>query len=115
MGGSTNWKLVISVKSDKSEVTLRYSNYNELPIMSIDFLLAFTQAGLDMDVFMELPLGMGFYVNRVEWGIKLNKSLYGINKASGNWFNPLKNGLERSFYHRSQVEAFVFYGIESVV
>ena len=87
----------------------------ELPIMSIDFLLAFTQAGLDMDVFMELPLGMGFYVNRVEWGIKLNKSLYGINKASGNWFNPLKNGLERSFYHRSQVESCVFYKKELVV
>ena len=36
---------------------------HELPSRSIDFVLAFTQAELDVDVFMELPLGMGVCVN----------------------------------------------------
>ena len=56
----------------------------ELPSISIDFLLAFPQAELDVDVFMEIPLGMVVHVNRGERFLNLNKSLYGLNKTSAN-------------------------------
>ena len=45
---------------------------------SIDFVLEFTKVDLGVDVFMGLPLGMVVDKNRVEWFLKLKKSLYGI-------------------------------------
>ena len=56
----------------------------ELPSISIDFVLAFPQAELDVDVFTEIPLGMVVYINRVEQFLNLNQSLYGINKTSAD-------------------------------
>ena len=49
---------------------------------SIDFVLTFTQSDLDVDVFMDLTSGMGFYGNIVECFLNLNKSLYGIKQES---------------------------------
>ena len=56
----------------------------ELPSISIDFVLSFPQAEHDVDVFMEIPLGMLVHVNRGERFLNLKKSLYGINKTSAN-------------------------------
>ena len=42
---------------------------NELTSISIDFVLAFPQADLDLDVFMELFPGIWVVGNRVEWVI----------------------------------------------
>ena len=38
---------------------LSISSIPNLPSISIDSLLYFTQAELDVDVFMDIPLGMG--------------------------------------------------------
>ena len=46
-----------------------------------------------MDVFIYITLGILVDLNRGEFVIKLNKSLYGLNKLSDNWFDPLSNGL----------------------
>ena len=35
------------------------SNIHELPSISIEFVLVFPQADLDVDLVMDLPLGMG--------------------------------------------------------
>ena len=59
---------------------------NELTIISIDFVPAFPQENLDVDVFMDILLVMGLYRNIVEWVIKINKSLYGINQERSYWF-----------------------------
>jgi hypothetical protein len=64
---------------------------------SIDFVLAFPQADLDMPVYMELPAG----VNPVDvtddnqccYVLKLNKSLYGLKQAGYNWLKKLCEGL----------------------
>ena len=52
---------------------LAIASINELPSISIDFVLAFTQDNLDVDVFVELNLGMGVDGNRVEWFLNINK------------------------------------------
>ena len=80
-----NWIIVRSL--------LAIASIHEFPSRSIDFILYFHQVELGVDVFMVLPLGIIFCVNRREWVLKLNKSLYGLNKASVNWFDPLKKGL----------------------
>ena len=38
---------------------LSIASIHDFPRISIDFVLAFPQADLDMGVFMDLPLGMG--------------------------------------------------------
>ena len=91
------------------------ASINEFPSRSIDFVPAFPQYDLDVDVFMEILLLMGVDVNRVEWVLKLKKSLYGINQTSANWFDLIKTGLERRGYHQSQVYPCVFYRKYSVI
>ena len=88
---------------------------HEFPRRPIVFELPFPQTDPDVDVFMEITSGMGVYVNIGEWVLNLNKSLYGIKKASANWFDLLKTGIERRFYHQYQVEPCVFYRKDSVI
>ena len=64
---------------------------------------------------MELPLGMVVDLNRVEWVLKLNKSLYGLKKVIANWFYHLKHGPEIRVCHQSQVDPCAFYRKESVI
>ena len=82
---------------------------HEFPSRPVDCIPAFPLSEIYVDVFMDIPLGMIVDLNRGEWVLKLNKSLYGINKSSENWFDPLKTGLERIFYHQYQVDPYVFY------
>ena len=74
---------------------LSIASTHEFPSRSIDCVLDFPQAELDVYVLMELPLLMLADGNIVEWVLKLNGPLYGINKASENWFDILKTGIER--------------------
>ena len=56
---------------------------HDLPAQSIDFVLAFPQANLDIPVFMELPVGVEAEGgSRGEYIIELRKSLYGLKQAS---------------------------------
>ena len=52
----------------------------------IDFVLAFTEYNLDMDVFVDINLVIRVDVKRGEWTLKLNKSIHGIKKASAYFF-----------------------------
>jgi len=89
------------------------ANIHELDTKVIDFVLAFPQAKLDVDVFMEIPAGMvlsgppgSFY--RGKFVLKLNKSLYGLKRASANWFEILSNGLKDRGFKSSDVDPCVF-------
>ena len=60
---------------------------------TIDFVLAFPQADLDVPVYMELPIGMdvpGFEDSRKSHVLCLKRSLYGLKQASANWYDMLK-------------------------
>ena len=71
-------------------------NIHGLHSKSIDFVLAFPQADLDVDIWMELPMGIVVGSHESEsrgYVLKLKKSLYGLKQASLNWFEKLKQGL----------------------
>jgi hypothetical protein len=80
---------------------------------SIDFVLAFPQADLEVPVYMELPIGFDapnsenckFYV------LRLNKSLYGLKQVRYNWFAKLKlsNGLQGCGFVQSNIDPSVFF------
>ena len=51
-----NWIIVRSI--------LAIESIHESPSKSIDFVIAFTQADIDVGVFIDIPLGMVVYGNR---------------------------------------------------
>ena len=83
------------------KLLLVISKLHGLDSKSIDFVLAFPQAELDVDIWMELPVGFtpaDDPDNRGKYVLKLNRNLYGLKQASLNWFEKLKTGLmDRDF------------------
>ena len=66
-----------------------------MPSISIDFVFYFIQADLDADFLIDINLWMLVDVNKGEWVLKLNRSLYGIKQKSADWFDILNTGIER--------------------
>ena len=89
--------------------------YN-LPVKSIDFVLAFPQSKLDVPIFMELPAGFEVQCGqRGEYVIELKKSLYGLKQAGLNWYEKLKQGLEKRKSIPSKVDPCVFISERVIV
>lgn len=87
-----------------------------LPTRSIDFVLAFPQAELDVPVFMEIPAGM--VVEGAEQGeyiIELKKSLYGLRQGSFNWFQEFKAGLETRGFTSSDIDPCIFISKDMIL
>ena len=59
--------------------------HTQLGNLLVRFFLSFPQADLDIDMFMDLPMGIKV-CGDCRHLLKLNKSLYGLKKASENWF-----------------------------
>ena len=71
------------------------AHIHKLDSKSIEFILAFPQANLDVPVFMELPVGFQEKdEHRGKYVLRLKKNLYGLKQAGFNWFHMLKQGLE---------------------
>jgi hypothetical protein len=92
---------------------LAISHLHDLETQSIDFVLAFPQADLDVDVWMELPEGMnpeGVEAHeRWKYVLKLNKSLYGLKQASHNWYMKLKEARADREFKASDIDPCIFY------
>lgn len=88
---------------------------NDLETRSIDFVLAFPQAPLEVDIFMEMPFGFDID-GRKGFILKLNKNLYGLKNASHNFWNLLKDGLQaRGYQQQSESDPCVFIGKDCVI
>ena len=89
---------------------------HELPARSIDFVLAFPQADLDVPIFMKLPPGIDPKIgSRGDDVIKLKKSLYGLQQAGLNWYEKLKAGLLVREYIPSKVDPCLFSSKDTIV
>jgi hypothetical protein len=116
--GQNYWETYAPVVNWASvRILLAVAKIHGLPSKSIDFVLAFPQADLEVPVYMELPLGfdtpdnenLKFYI------LRLNKSLYGLKQAGYNWFAKLSNGLEDRGFVPSSVDPCVFFGKGCIV
>ena len=99
-----NWASVRSL--------LAISHIHQLKSKSIDFVLAFPQADLDVPVYMELPIGfepLDLEGDQKSYVLSLNKSLYGLKQALHNWLGKLKDGLLARDFISSQVDPCVFF------
>ena len=88
---------------------LLIASINKIPTRSIDFVLAFPQATLDVPVYMELPYGFTPESgNRKGMVLKVVKNSYGLKNASLNWFEMLQKGLHDRGFSASEVDPCVF-------
>ena len=82
---------------------------NWIPTRSIDFVLTFPQATLDVPVYMELPFGFTQDTgSKKRMVLKVIKNLYGLKNASLNWFKMLQKGLQDRGFVASKVDPCVF-------
>ena len=86
--GENYWEMYSPVVNMLSiRLLLAIAHIHGLDSKSIDFVSAFPQADIDIDIWMEIPEGMeplGDEVNRRKYVLKLNKSLYWLKQASHN-------------------------------
>jgi hypothetical protein len=95
--GQNYWETYAPVVNWASvQLILAIAKIHGLLSKSIDFVLAFPQADLEIPVYMELPIGFDAPEgeNCTSYVLKLNKSLYGLKQAGYNWFAKLSNGLQ---------------------
>ena len=79
-----NW---ISVR-----LLLTICHLHKLESESIDFVLAFPQADLDVDIYMEILQGIYVYGAQKRQVLKLLKNLYDLKQTSHNWYEMIKRG-----------------------
>jgi len=70
-------------------------------------VLAFLQADLDTDVYMELPFGFD-YGQKGEYVLKLKKNIYGLKSTATTWFKFLCEGIKAENFVQSEVDQCVF-------
>ncbi len=110
--GENYWETYSPVVNMLSvRLLLAVAHIHGLDTKSIDFVLAFPQAEIDIDIWMELPEGMdplGDENNRRGYVLKLNKSLYGLKQASHNWYEKLKQSLIARDFVPSKIDPCIF-------
>ena len=93
---------------------LEICHIHRLHTKSIDFVLGFPQEELDMDIWMEFPIGFWFEDSLKPSSapathlLKLNKSLHGLKQASLNWFEKLKAGLITQHFVPSKIDPCLY-------
>ena len=95
---------------------LAIAHIHGLNSKSIDFVLPFPQADIDIDILMELPEGMipvGDESNHRLYILKLNKSLCGLKQVSHNWYEKLKQYFLDQDFTASKIDSCIFmkYGM----
>ena len=112
--GDNYWETYSPVVNMLSvRLLLSIAKIYKLESKAIDFVLAFPQADLDVDIWMYLPAGFQVDGQTEENSerrkiLKLNKSLYGLKQASYNWYEKLKKGLEDRGFKPSSIDPCLY-------
>ena len=95
-----NW---ISVR-----LLLTICHLRKLESESIDFVLAFPQADIEVDIYMNIPQGIAVDGTQKSQVLKLLNNIYGLKQASHNWYEMIKKGLEDRGFETSKADPCVF-------
>jgi hypothetical protein len=75
----------------------------------LDFVLAYTQADAECEIYMEIPKGFTVDGNTTDYALKLEKNLYGLKQAGRVWNNHLTKKLIELGFSQSAIDPCVFY------
>jgi len=111
--GENYWETYSPVVNSMTvKLLLVIAKVHGLESKSIDFVLAFPQAELDVDVWMEFPAGTEPDLEEPgrerDFVLKLNRSLYGLKQASFNWYEKLKSGLMDRGFTPSEIDPCLY-------
>jgi Reverse transcriptase (RNA-dependent DNA polymerase) len=81
---------------------------NNWPTMQLDFVLAFPQAVVETDIFMQIPQGFSIQGGTKDYCLKLLNNLYGQKQAGRVWNKHLTKGLNETGFVQSQTDPCVF-------
>ena len=96
-------------------IMLTLAAIENLHTKSIDFVLAYPQADIDVDIYMELPQGFNVVPENGRYVLKLQKNLYGLKQAGHNWSEKLSGALGNLSIYPSKVDPCVFMGEDVIV
>jgi Reverse transcriptase (RNA-dependent DNA polymerase) len=82
---------------------------NERKTRQIDFVLAYPQADIECDLYMEIPRGFEFHGSRKTHCLLLKKNLYGQKQAGRVWNQYLHDGLIARGFQQSSVDMCLYY------
>jgi hypothetical protein len=82
---------------------------NKKKTRQIDFVLAYPQADIECDLYMEIPRGFEFHGSRKTHCLLLNKNLYGQKQAGRVWNEYLHDGLIARGFQQSAVDMCLYY------
>jgi hypothetical protein len=80
----------------------------------IDFVLAFPQADVKCDLYMEVPPGFNVNKAKKKYCLKLKKNIYRAKQAGRVWNKHLDKGLIKLGYVASRIDPCVYYKGQSV-
>jgi hypothetical protein len=75
----------------------------------VDFVLAFPQADIECEMYMEVPQGFNVDGNRSDYCLRLVKNLYGQKQAGRVWNQYLHDGLIARGFMQSDTDMCVYY------
>jgi Reverse transcriptase (RNA-dependent DNA polymerase) len=81
----------------------------------LDFVLAYPQAPLEYNLYMEVPSGHQLYDKRKQYAIKLKQNLYGQKKAGRVWNKYLTTTPTKNGFLQSQVDECLFYFKQCII
>ena len=97
------------------KIMLKLAAIENLHTKSIDFVLVYLQANLDVDIYMELPQGFNVVPECGRYVLKLQNNLYGLNQAGQNWFEKLSSALGNLSINPRKVDPCVFIREDVIV
>ena len=107
-GGGNYWETyapVVNWMSIRTMLVLR--SLHNLHAWSADFVQAFSQPEIKVDIYLEIPLDMRSPENK-GYVLKLLKNLYGLKDAGRTWWEYLQQGLENRGFQPSKVDPSVY-------
>jgi hypothetical protein len=75
----------------------------------VNFILAYPQADLETELYMEVPAGFEFQGTRKTHCLHLLKNLYGQNQAGQVWNKHLHKGLTKKGFIQSKIDECVYF------
>ena len=96
-------------------IMLTLAAIENLHTKSIDFVLAYPQSNLDIDMYLELPQGLNVGPESRRYVFKLQKKLHGLKKSGQNWFKKLFSALGNLSINPSKVDPCVFIRYDIIV
>ena len=87
---------------------LALSHIFGLESKSIDFVLAFPQAVLETEVYMEIPQGFDRVYDSDSYVLKLVRSIYGLKHSNYNFYQKLRNALRARNIHPCSTDNCVY-------